>query len=573
MIPKQLQEEEFRFVLLKPKTKVAFESEWQKKGYKFNDPKLLQHLNKGGNYGVIGGFGNVVIFDVDDKTLAEQLINTFQTFTIKTCGGTYHFYFKTGYNTNHVLSDSKGEIRANNYYVVGPNCYAIDTKKKHEGPYKIKKDLPLLEISPSGFETIIQPYLKTTKTEKVDGDDNTRSAIEYRQICSLISKGLNKEDVFTQMSAFDKWNKTPGPYREYTYKKAFDFISKHGIKKKTNINKFEKDLAENPIKDLKSLLAEGIPEIRWRIDKLVPERGITILGGTSGSFKTWFAMNCALSISSGKSFLNTFDTSKTNVLYVDEENGNVTIPYRFGLLKKGWYDDCDFSNLFVAIFNNFKLDNEEIVLRLKKIIQEKSIKVVVFDSMVRCMEGVEDKAEDVRKVFDNLKQLMKEFNDISFVILHHTTKGGKGMNALRGSGDFAAFADCVTMFEGTKIGVNIETVKNRHVEREQLPRFSMKVNSTKDSNDKPLSVVLTYLEDQTTSNDVIADCIKDIEEWIGENDLERFQTKDLHEQMKKLGHKKNAIYTSMRNLCDSRSLTKLSYGKYQVNVSVITEEV
>ncbi len=92
-IPKQLQKEEFRFCKLKAKDKIPFEKNWQKKGYQFDDMGLLEHIKGGGNYGCIGGYGNLVIIDIDDPELAEQLEKDFDTFTIKTGSGGKHFYF------------------------------------------------------------------------------------------------------------------------------------------------------------------------------------------------------------------------------------------------------------------------------------------------------------------------------------------------------------------------------------------------------------------------------------------------------------------------------------------------
>ena len=73
MISKQLQNKDFRFCLIRKQSKAPFEKEWQKKGYEFNDPKLLEHLKKGGNYGVIGGYGDLRILDIDDKNKVEEL--------------------------------------------------------------------------------------------------------------------------------------------------------------------------------------------------------------------------------------------------------------------------------------------------------------------------------------------------------------------------------------------------------------------------------------------------------------------------------------------------------------------
>lgn len=49
-IPKQLQKEEFRFVLLGKNSKLPIEEDWQNtNNYRYDDPKLLNHLANGGN--------------------------------------------------------------------------------------------------------------------------------------------------------------------------------------------------------------------------------------------------------------------------------------------------------------------------------------------------------------------------------------------------------------------------------------------------------------------------------------------------------------------------------------------
>ena len=95
-VPKQLQNPKFRFVLLggwntwkhniskaviivelkdylehkknkdwKPLGKSPFEKEWQtKNNYKFDDVKLINHQH---NFGVIGGYGDLIILDIDER--------------------------------------------------------------------------------------------------------------------------------------------------------------------------------------------------------------------------------------------------------------------------------------------------------------------------------------------------------------------------------------------------------------------------------------------------------------------------------------------------------------------------
>ena len=129
-IPKQLQNEKFGFCLVLKEKKAAFEMEWQKNPYKFDDEKLLNHLKVGGNYGVIAGVGNLRILDIDDKKLIEKFDKIFKdTLIVETVSGNRHYYFFSDYDENHVLANDAGEYRAKNWMVVGPGCEVKNVKK------------------------------------------------------------------------------------------------------------------------------------------------------------------------------------------------------------------------------------------------------------------------------------------------------------------------------------------------------------------------------------------------------------------------------------------------------------
>lgn len=221
---------EFRFVLLKPKDKIPFENGWQHNGYAHDNPRLAEHINKGGNYGVIGGYGNLRIIDIDNKELAEKLLLQWETFTIKTGSGGMHFYYISEYSTNHVFADDIGEVRVNNYQVVGPGCI-----HPNGNTYKVIKDMPIIKISAEDFYEKIKPYLKM---EKESGEvkevikDNTRSAREFREIMKLIKRGFYKNDIFDKMNAFAKWSAAPIAYKERQYAKALEFSLKNQNRKK-----------------------------------------------------------------------------------------------------------------------------------------------------------------------------------------------------------------------------------------------------------------------------------------------------------------------------------------------------
>lgn len=323
-------------------------------------------------------------------------------------------------------------------------------------------------------------------------------------------------------------------------------------------------------KSLQQHIHEGFPTLNWRINKILPSRGITILGGSSGSYKTWAAMQLALACASGNNFLENFPVEKCNVLYVDEENGDITLLNRFQMLINGFQLKDDFNNLHLSIFDNIKLDDEKNVGRLASVIKRNNIKVVIFDSMVRCMNGEEDKARDVRKVFENLKKLFTIFPEISFVILHHTSKGkGNSMDKLRGSGDFAAFADVILMFNTfhNKI-VNLDCVKNRHIDLSKFNKFSFEVNQVNNGE----GLTLGYLPYKSANVDVIGLCKDDIINFIEEKNLEAYNSKDLLKSMKRLGHTRHSFYAAHGYLQDENYIQIIKKGRYRVLGSQITLE-
>jgi len=333
--------------------------------------------------------------------------------------------------------------------------------------------------------------------------------------------------------------------------------------------KLLKEEEKYPVRTLSSILIEGIPEIKWRVKNLVPYRGITIIGGIAGCFKTWFAMDMAVCCAAGKPFLGEFETEKCNVLYLDEENGDITLPYRFNKLING-HDLAkeEFDNLFVSMFNDIKIDTNDTTSTLKLLIERFKPKLVIIDSMVRCMVGEEDKSKDVRQVFDNLKDVFKEHQDLSFVILHHTTKQGRGLVSLRGSGDFAAFADVILMFNsGHKGFANVEMAKNRHVDMNKFANFSFQISDTKDQENNE-SINLTHIGDQSANLDAVQACIEDMADWFAESELVKVRTNEIYEKMSKLSHKKNTIYSAIHQMLSNDLISKLKRGVYVINAPI-----
>lgn len=209
-IPERLKDANFRFVLvgdINPKTKetdrkFAFEKGWQNENnYPYDHSKLLNHIEKENNYGVIGGHGDLIIIDADTmdvkETVENNLPKTFKVMSGKRNPPGFHYYFRckkfggkivlfgdktcpdcqtineaknkeckkckrefTSEDVNHL-----GEIQSDRTYVVGPNCI-----HKNGNIYQIIDDLPIVEIMPSEIRSVLKKFL-VDKTDSVKQEE------------------------------------------------------------------------------------------------------------------------------------------------------------------------------------------------------------------------------------------------------------------------------------------------------------------------------------------------------------------------------------------------------------------
>lgn len=225
-IIKTLRCPDFRFVLLKPKDKAPFEQNWQNNGYRYDDERLLTHIKNGGNFGIIGGYGDLRLIDCDNKDFAAEMEKKLQTFTVKTGSGGKHLYILSDYETNHVFVDGRGEYRAKNYQCVCPGCIHPNGNK-----YEVARDLPIKRLSKDEVLNLIKPYLRseTPEQSKPQNKDTSRSGREFGKVCQLIKRGLSKEEVFAVMTTSPKWQNAPEQYREKTFEKALSKIKEEVV--------------------------------------------------------------------------------------------------------------------------------------------------------------------------------------------------------------------------------------------------------------------------------------------------------------------------------------------------------
>ena len=205
------------------------------------------------------------------------------------------------------------------------------------------------------------------------------------------------------------------------------------------------------------------PDTSWWIKDLIPKNAFVIIASISGEGKSWSAYTMAKNISEGKNFLgkNEFQTNQGTVLYIDAENSPKEIQRRCRQL--GYTDN---ENLLFLPVSDFNLNSEMFANKLKSIIAENHVDVVIVDTFRAVAGGLdENQANVVRQFYNRFKELRD--NSTSFVFLDHYRKPnhfeGKvpRKEFLFGSQDKTAGVEILLMLKKEGDTIELHQAKNR----------------------------------------------------------------------------------------------------------------
>lgn len=178
--------------------------------------------------------------------------------------------------------------------------------------------------------------------------------------------------------------------------------------------------------------------LRWLVDEAWVDNSVGFISGRSKSYKTWIALDLALSVVSGAPFLGRYPIRRTGpVLLIQEEDPSAVLQDRLRLigkakdmlpsytLEKGVlhieYPDYP---LHVINLQGFNLGVEDKVAQVRKHIAEINPVMVILDPLIVMLGDVdENRATEVSTLLQIVKMWREEFK-CSVVIVHHWNKAG-----------------------------------------------------------------------------------------------------------------------------------------------------
>jgi hypothetical protein len=182
---------------------------------------------------------------------------------------------------------------------------------------------------------------------------------------------------------------------------------------------------------------------RWLINGFWGMEEVGIIGGCPKSYKSWLALEMALSVSSGQDFLSHFVVPESGscLCYFAEDSMRSVFSRLYGLCKSRQIEKTNLPLFFIDT-PTLRLDIESDQQRLISTIEKTKPVLLILDPLVRLHTADENNASEMAFLLSFLRRLQKEYK-LSIVLTHHMSKQKRerGGLSLRGSSDLHAFGD------------------------------------------------------------------------------------------------------------------------------------
>jgi hypothetical protein len=193
-----------------------------------------------------------------------------------------------------------------------------------------------------------------------------------------------------------------------------------------------------------SQLSTAGPQTQWLVEGLWSEQAVGILGGEPKCYKSFLALDVALSVASGTACLRQFPVRRTGkVLLFPAEDSLAIVRQRLeGIATMA---QVDFPSLPVEVITapSLRLDTATDRQRLADTIQKLQPILLVLDPLIRLHRIDENDASQVAVLLSYLRELQRQFH-LAILLVHHARKDSHSSRpgqALRGSSELHGWGD------------------------------------------------------------------------------------------------------------------------------------
>lgn len=207
--------------------------------------------------------------------------------------------------------------------------------------------------------------------------------------------------------------------------------------------KLEEEIRDRPQPTNLFELVRDIKPPKWLVRDVLTEGAVGFIAGQPKSFKSWTALDLALSVASGQPFLGHFPIEQPGAaLYIQEEDSPSLVKSRLGKVWPGKLGDKvtvdeeghivwvpgpevqGFPDIDAYIGQGFSISDNTWQAWLDDVLSKKEYRLMVMDPLMMMAGDVEEnKAQAMTdKVFRPLKLLARKYN-VAIQVVHHMKKG------------------------------------------------------------------------------------------------------------------------------------------------------
>ena len=223
------------------------------------------------------------------------------------------------------------------------------------------------------------------------------------------------------------------------------------------------------------LMSQEFPKARFTIEPFFEAGTVNMVSAPPNTWKSWLLFLCASHIAGGTELLGKFPTEQSKVMIVNEEDSFRAIQDRFKILG---ITNTELP-IFFRVANGSKLESK-FINKLLEELQEKQIKVVIFDSLRSMHEADENDSTAMQKILDQMKRISRE--GITVIFTHHHRKKGmfekqSSAESSRGSSAInAAISGHISLDEEEReLGLFLVIRHLKSKAGEKLPAFEVKI--------------------------------------------------------------------------------------------------
>lgn len=209
--------------------------------------------------------------------------------------------------------------------------------------------------------------------------------------------------------------------------------------------------------------------IRWMVADVWGESEVGFISGLPKSYKSWLALDLAISVATGSRFLGVFQAKKHAVLLIQEEDPKPVLQDRMtkvaaakGLVGAEITGPDEFEmhyeipdNLFIISNQGFSI-TEEWMEQLEGWITDNDIRMVILDPLMMIAGG----GFDEFKAFEFMQEVLKPLKRVrartgaAIVLVHHHIKASadSGARAMYGSVALWAWEEAALHLQVTGLG-------------------------------------------------------------------------------------------------------------------------